>query len=151
MSSASVPTQPRPIGFWLKLLDRLIEETLDAALAGERLTRRDWQILNLVGQGVTSTAELGERLQPFLNDSEGATAASPSHLRERGWMTPAGEPLALTTEGQTAIARLHKGVSAARHALMRDIDPSQYQETLVVLERMARNLGWNEQPPRGAQ
>jgi len=92
MTATPTPTQSRPIGFWLKLLDRLIEEALDAALAGERLTRRDWQVLNVVGQGATSAAELQERLQPFL-DSEGTTAPLLPHLRERGWVTPPDNPL----------------------------------------------------------
>ena len=36
----------KPIGYWLKELDRLIEGTLDRALADEGVTRRDWQVLN---------------------------------------------------------------------------------------------------------
>jgi DNA-binding MarR family transcriptional regulator len=147
MTVGSIPTQSRPIGFWLKLLDRLIEQTLDAALAAERLTRRDWQVLNVVQQGVASSAELEERLQPFLDHTEPTTDLSLRQLRERGWSTPLGDPLALTTEGQAAIARLQGSVSAARRALMRDVDPAEYQATVAVLERMARSLGWREPSP----
>jgi hypothetical protein len=33
----------RPIGWWLKHLDGLIEAAFDRALATERLSRRHWQ------------------------------------------------------------------------------------------------------------
>ena len=45
----------KPIGYWLKELDQLIEGTLDRALADEGVTRRDWQLLNALEPG-TGTA-----------------------------------------------------------------------------------------------
>jgi hypothetical protein len=39
---------PAPIGFRLKLVDRLIDDGFDAVLGDARLTRRHWQVLNLL-------------------------------------------------------------------------------------------------------
>jgi hypothetical protein len=36
----------RPIGYWLKRLDGLIEQHFERTLAGEGVTRRQWQALN---------------------------------------------------------------------------------------------------------
>jgi hypothetical protein len=41
----------RPIGYWLKRLDRAIEDGFDRDLASWSLTRRHWQILNTLSGG----------------------------------------------------------------------------------------------------
>ena len=41
----------RPIGYWLKHLDRLIEATFDRTLADVGLGRRHWQTLNTLAGG----------------------------------------------------------------------------------------------------
>ena len=38
----------RPIGYWLKKLDRLIDNHFDLQLSNAGLTRRQWQLLNLL-------------------------------------------------------------------------------------------------------
>jgi hypothetical protein len=38
----------RPIGYWLKKLDRLIDDHFDLQLSNAGLTRRQWQLLNLL-------------------------------------------------------------------------------------------------------
>ncbi|GAA4602421.1 hypothetical protein GCM10023195_07350 [Actinoallomurus liliacearum] len=43
--------QRRPLGYWLKLLDQLIEENLNRVLAVEGLHRRHWQTMNLLAPG----------------------------------------------------------------------------------------------------
>ena len=54
----------RPIGYWLKHLDRLIEDTFSRTLAGQGLTRRHWQVLNTLAQGPARPADLSKALQP---------------------------------------------------------------------------------------
>jgi hypothetical protein len=60
----TIPTDRRPIGFWLKLVDRLIDERLDGTLGD--LTRRHWQVLNVVQQGQVDQREIDTRVRPFL-------------------------------------------------------------------------------------
>ena len=38
----------RPIGWWVKELDRLLTEALDTTLEQESLNRTGWQVLNTV-------------------------------------------------------------------------------------------------------
>lgn len=134
----SVPTDRRPIGYWLKLLDRLIDERLDASLGN--LSRRHWQVMNVIHQGRVSQAEIDARVRPFIL-GEGTTAREVADLQQLGWVT-GGTGMTLTELGTQEFARLLDLVSADRKTLMLGIEPSEYASTISVLERMARNLGW---------
>jgi DNA-binding MarR family transcriptional regulator len=138
----TVPTDRRPIGFWLKLVDRLIDTRLEASLGG--LSRRHWQVLNVVRQGRASQGEIDARVKPFIG-SEGTTAREVADLQQRGWLTSGTTMLELTGLGTTEFARLLELVSADRATLMIGLAPEEYASTVSVLERMARNLGWT--PP----
>ncbi len=134
----TVPTDRRPIGFWLKLVDRLIDERLGKSL-GE-LTRRHWQVLNVVQQGAVDQAGIDARVRPFL-DRESTTAREVADLRERGWI--AGDnTVGLTDAGTTEFQRLLEAVSADRSTMMAGVASDEYAATVSTLERMARNLGW---------
>ena len=138
----TVPTDGRPIGFWLKLVDRLIDERLEASLGG--ISRRHWQVLNVVRQGRASQAEIDARVRPFIGN-EGTTAREVADLRQRGWLTSGTAALELSELGTDEFARLLELVSADRTALPIGIAPEEYASIVSVLERMARNLGWT--PP----
>ena len=138
----TVPTDRRPIGFWLKLVDRLIDTRLEASLGG--LSRRQWQALNVVREGRTSQAEIDARVRPFIG-SEGTTVLEVADLQQRGWLTSDAATLELTELGTTEFARLLELVSADRTTLMIGIAPEEYASTVSVLETMARNMGWT--PP----
>lgn len=43
--------EKRPIGYWLKELDRLINERFDEDLAAGELSRRHWQMLHSLAEG----------------------------------------------------------------------------------------------------
>jgi hypothetical protein len=135
----TVPTDRRPIGFWLKLLDRLLDTRLEASLDG--LSRRHWQVLNVVPQGRAGQAEIDARVRPFIG-SEGTTAREVADLQQRGWLTTGTAMLELTELGTNEFERLLTLVSADRTTLMIGITPDEYASTVSVLERMARNLGW---------
>ena len=134
----AIPADRRPVGFWLKLVDRLIDARLDASLGD--LSRRHWQVLNVVQQGPANQTEIDARIRPFL-DAEGTTAREAADLRERGWITGT-VPLELTERGTQEFQRLLMLVSADRKHLMVGIAPEEYASTVSVLERMARNFGW---------
>lgn len=135
----TVPTDRRPIGFWLKLVDRLIDKQLDASLGG--LSRRHWQVLNVVQQGRASQTEIDARVRPFIG-SEGTTAREVADLQRRGWLASGTATVELTELGTKEFARLLELVSADRTTLMIGIAPEEYASAVSVLERMARNLGW---------
>lgn len=142
MSDSPIPPDERPVGFWLKLVDRLIDERLDATLAQDGLTRRGWQVLNLVRRDATTLAAIDDRLRPFLGRDEPTAAPVVDELRIHGWLERRDGRLAMTADGAARFADLHARVSADRRALAADIDAAEYQRAIAVLEKMARNLGW---------
>jgi DNA-binding MarR family transcriptional regulator len=134
----TIPTEPRPIGFWLKLVDRLLDERLGVALGD--LTRRHWQVLNVVQQGPVNQAGIDERARPFL--TAGATTTSEAEdLIARGWVSGA-DVYTLTELGRLEFQRLLEKVSEDRAQAMTGVPPEDYSTTVTTLERVARNLGW---------
>ena len=131
----------KPIGYWLKELDRLIETTLDRALAEEDVTRRDWQVLNALQPDPTPRADVIESLRPFW----GVDAADPDAVLDgliaRGWaLRDPSDRYTLSPEGDAARAALLEKVKALRAAIADGITPEQYNTTIDTLGRMAQNL-----------
>jgi hypothetical protein len=50
----------------------------------------------------------------------------------------------LAERGRVAFDRLAEVVAAQRTLMTEGLTQEQYDDTLAVLERMARNLGWND-------
>ena len=96
-----ISTDRRPIGFWLKLVDRLLDKRLDETLGD--LTRRHWQVLNVLQQGAVDQAGIDARVRPFL-DHESTTKREVAELRDRDGSQ--GPDNATQRDG-------HKGVPAA--------------------------------------
>src|SRR5262245_23411170 len=76
----------RPIGYWLKHLDRLIDRAFEETLSSSGLTRRHWQVLNTIAAGPATIAALMETLQPFVDDDRRAIESVIESLRARGWV-----------------------------------------------------------------
>ncbi len=75
----------RPIGYWLKRLDVLIEKTFERTLAEEGTTRREWQVLNTLAEGPSSAADLEPAVDPFLQRTRNRfDTRSRISRRERG-------------------------------------------------------------------
>lgn len=131
----------RPIGYWLKHLDRLIEETFERTLGSDGLTRRHWQVLNTLEAGRTTTASLAAALRPFVGDE--ATAVNPvvDGLAKRGWLRRFDNgDLELSAEGRSAHATVMTRVTATRQLLRRGITDDEFVGTVTILQRMASNL-----------
>ncbi len=124
-----------PLGFWLPTVDRLLEREFEAAFADLYVTRREWQVLNLVAGEIRD-----ERLRTKLDGKPGRLAA----LVDRGWIT--GEPGAwqLTDAGREVHARLKERVDGVRARVRAAVSPDDYATTLASLEAIARALGWDE-------
>jgi DNA-binding MarR family transcriptional regulator len=131
----------KPIGFWLKELDQLIEGTLDRALTDEGVTRRDWQVLNALDSQPAPREVVVEALRPFW----GVEAADPDAVLEgliaRGWaLRDPADNFSLSPEGDAARAGLLEKVRELRIAIADGITPEQYNTTVDTLGRMAANL-----------
>jgi hypothetical protein len=121
----------KPIGWWLKEIDRLLEESFERVLADDGLTRRQWQALN----AAAGDSPIGEALAPFLSSAE-QLAAVTGPLVARGWL--AGETL--TADGERALQALSTKVQAQRRRVTAGVSDSEYLATVGVLRRMAANL-----------
>jgi hypothetical protein len=140
----TVSTQ-RPIGFWLKLVDRLIDDRFDNALTEYDVSRRQWELLNLLSPGPATLVRLNQELEPYY-DPDGYESAS-THLEElieRGWVDVAFEYYELTGEGASNHAALHRLVAKNRSAGLEGVPDDEYRTTIIVLERIAKNLGWDD-------
>lgn len=131
----------KPIGYWLKELDRLIEDALDRTLADEGVTRRDWQVLNALETDPAPRDAVVDALRPFW----GAGAVDPDSVLEglvgRGWaLRDAEGRYALSPEGDAARAALLERVKELRMSIADGVTPEAYQTTIDTLERMAKNL-----------
>ena len=135
----------RPIGYWLKKLDRLIDQQFESQLSTARLSRRQWQLLNLLDNNPRSVPELQAELQPFIRDSTEDLSDALAGLVTRGWAESNDNIVNLTETGQAQFEIVKATVTGLRQALMTGISPEEYQATIDVLARMAANLESNEE------
>ena len=129
---------PRPLGFWLKTVDRLVSREFAAAFDDLDVTRREWRLLNLIAGDVRDerlTAKLAAR--PHVVDS----------LVDRGWVVDDGE-WRVTDDGRTALSSLRESVNGIRSRVAGAVPAEDYATTLATLEAIARELGWDEQAER---
>lgn len=148
--TGATTTTVRPIGFWLKLVDTLIDDHLADALRDHGLSRLDWQVLNVVRDGATDIAAIAGQLRPFLATGASDVAIVVDELRSRGWITVESRAVRFAPEREPGFASVQQLVASARRAAVEGIDPSEYLAVLSVLERMARNLGWPDASPTKA-
>ncbi len=139
----------RPIGYWLKLVDSLISEQFATSLEEHGVTRRQWQLLNLLGAKPHTSEELMSALAPFFDEvsPEGEPASPAEHLTElleSGWVAQDGESYALTDRGKISLERLTELVEGMRERSSAGVTEEQYETTIATLQRMATNLGWSE-------
>ncbi|QYC42212.1 Transcriptional regulator SlyA [Nonomuraea coxensis DSM 45129] len=131
----------RPIGYWLKHLDRLIEAEAERVLAEEGLTRRHWQVLNTLHQAPRTANGLGETLGPFWQPGAITLEDVTGELARRGWLTEDAEGRhTLTPEGLAGHAAAREKVHGIRSAFLTGLTEEEYTGTVRALRRMAANL-----------
>lgn len=139
----------RPIGYWLKHLDRLIEEAFGSALAEQALSRRDWQAMNALMGAPLDERGLADALRPFWGEGAVTLDEVVEGLTRRGWIARGADGrYALTPDGQAARAAVARQVETIRTRMAEGVTEAEYQMTIGVLRRMADNLA-APGPPRG--
>jgi len=135
----NLPTEKRPIGFWIKAADRALDEAGDAIHAANGFTRRRWQVLSLMAQiGPISQNDLADELGPMM--ASAAVLAEVVALRDRGLVVETTEGLALTEDGVAMHRRLAAAQAEMRQKAMAGIDPADYAAAIRCLWGIARNL-----------
>ncbi|MCG2620915.1 MarR family transcriptional regulator [Arthrobacter sp. I2-34] len=133
----------RPIGFWLRLVDGLIGEQFESTVEEHGITRRQWQIMNVLAEHPATSSQLDESLKPYFKQT--ADESSAEHLDElieSGWVAEDNGGFALTDQGHRSLAALGDVVERNRQQATVGIAEEEYDAALDVLQRMARNLGW---------
>ncbi|GGT32887.1 MarR family winged helix-turn-helix transcriptional regulator [Nonomuraea spiralis] len=115
----------RPIGYWVKHLDNLLDDAMGQALAAYGTSRRDWQLLSAAARDGSAAM-----LAPF----DGVEEAVQS-LTSKGWLADGR----LTDEGRAAHAAVSEHVMHFRRRITEGVSPQEYLATVDVLRRMAAN------------
>src|SRR5262245_26635273 len=131
----------RPIGYWLKHVDCLIEDAAMRAFAEQSLTRRHWQVINVLHQSPKDEAQLTEAISPFWQPGTITLEDVTTELVRRNWLTrdDIGR-YALTPAGEAGHAAVEERVQGIRFASVAGLTEQDYNATVHVLQRMAENL-----------
>ncbi len=133
----------RPIGFWVKLVDRLIDERFEAILDEHGVTRRQWQLLNVLSRGPAEIEKLDQAVAPFLTGADdGSSVEHLDELLESGWIFIEHDRYSITERGAESFERLSAVVESARATVSEGLTAEEYAQTVGTLEKMARNFGW---------
>ncbi|HLU64231.1 MAG TPA: MarR family transcriptional regulator [Protaetiibacter sp.] len=132
----------RTLAYWLALVDRLVERGFAGALEEHGITRMQWRILTALGEGPASADQLDVALADLPAYDDDATAAEQlAELVESGWVE-AADAYRLTERGRSAHDHILDAVAELRTRVLTDISPEEERVMIALLERMARNLGW---------
>ncbi|WP_341953200.1 hypothetical protein [Salinibacterium sp. TMP30] len=151
----------QPIGYWVKLVDRLIDGLFATTLEEHGITRRQWQLLNVLSQDAAGVERLDREIAPFLSPANAAvppetpgahmsSLESLTELVESEWLTTDGSLYDLTDRGRAVVERLTAVIADERTRATVGVTLEQYETAVTVLETMARNLnpeGFTGPPP----
>ena len=135
----------RPIGYWLRLVDGLIDEQFAQTLDEHGVTRMQWQLLNVLARGQASVEMLDAAVAPFLVAGGETTIDHLTELIESAWVDATPTGYELTERGHGALDRLTNVVAEQRTVMSAGVAESDYLTTVSTLERMAINLGWSDE------
>lgn len=134
-----IPTD-RPLGYWVKHLDTLLEESLDRVLARSGIRRRHWQVLNVLRNGPQTRAQVAEAMLAFWVAASVTQTDVVDDLVRRGWAETDGDLYTLTADGEQAYSRVSLDVATLRAQVTDGFTAEEYAAVVEALARMAANL-----------
>lgn len=137
-------TDPHTLGYWVRLVDRLLEIRLEHILASDLLTRPQWQILSIVHQEPLSESDLEMQLLPFVGRSATPIRVHLDDLMEAGWLDYSRGRYTLAEHRVSAYTATASKVQRMRRAVMSNISVEDYHLVMRTLAQVAGNLGWDE-------
>lgn len=136
--SDPVPTDRRPIGYWIDTIAARLDRGIAKILKKRRIDRTEWRVMTMLERGPATHIEVIAALPVERGTSAPADALGSLVLRQiaeitgRGYaLTPSGE--LLHDETLAALAQFRRSVAAG-------ISEPDWATTMVTLERIARNL-----------
>lgn len=139
----TTPSQLKPIGYYLKHLDALLNQEFDRTLGESGLSRRHWQVLHaLATNGPLDSATLTARLRPFWDQDAITLDEVTSDLTARGWITleTASGGYSTTPAGELGHTEVERIVVATREQVTAGVTDEEYEAAVTVLARMCDNL-----------
>ena len=134
----------RPIGYWLRLVDGLIDEQFARTLDEHGVTRMQWQLLNVLARGQASVEMLDAAVAPFLVAGGETTLDHLTELIDSAWVDATPTGYELTERGHGALDRLTNVIAEQRTVMSAGVAEGDYLTTVNTLEQMALNLGWRD-------
>lgn len=134
--AAPIPTDRRPLGYWIDAVGRGLARNLERPLAAAGIDRTAWRILTVLERGEVNGAELTAALPP--DDAE--IARPLSLLADLHWAEASDGRWRLTATGRVAHDDILLEVSEVRRAVTAGIAPEHYGTMLATLEQIVRNL-----------
>lgn len=138
MTEQSASSAVRPLGFWVTLVGRLVEERHSAALEEHGVTRAQWHVLALLRRGPAPR----DRVEQASAEGSGRSDEL-AELVESAWITE-GDEFQLTERGRVATDALAEVVESIGAELDRAVTPQEAEVASAVLRRIAAELGWSE-------
>ncbi|UKA61469.1 MarR family transcriptional regulator [Arthrobacter sp. FW306-04-A] len=129
----------RPIGYWIKRLDAALEAHLDRTLARLKLSRRQWQTLNVLAEAPLSPEVLDGVLSPFWGGDSRRREAELAALVGRGMIIMVDDRISLSELGHAKHTEAHRLVEDSRRDISMGIGLDEYAMAISVLERMTLN------------
>jgi len=129
----------RPIGYWVKRLDRAIEDCFERDLIEFGMGRRHWQVLDALREDVRTEGEVERMLAPFWTEHAITWLEVLADLTERDLITNESGVVELTPAGLAVHQQLCRQVAASRQRLSEGISGDDYETATRVLERMTSN------------
>jgi hypothetical protein len=146
-----IPTDRRPLGYWLRAIDGPLRENMRSVFATFGVSRREWRILTTLHEAPAAVADLETALPP-LRHHGAERPMRPGHRTleqvlesfvTRGWANLAGELYTLTTEGERIHDAVLKNVQTVRAQVTAGIPDADYATTMTTLEKIAANVGFD--------
>ena len=128
----------RPVGWWLKEADALLDASFDSALADTGVDRRGWQVLASLARGSQREADLVDTLGSF--DPPDVLREVIESLQRRQWVEESEAVLSLTPAGLEVHRTLTPRVAAVRQRVSAALPTDDYLLLTSLLARLVTAL-----------
>jgi DNA-binding MarR family transcriptional regulator len=133
--------QRLPIGYYVKQVDKLFTEKLNAVMLEFGLTRPSWQILNSINErGVAKKDELIS-LMLQLTDKQTIDTILTQFITIGIANSKDESTIYLTEKGKVLFKDCSKKQNEFRLQVMQHVSEQDYQTTILTLEQIINNLG----------
>ncbi|UMG94205.1 hypothetical protein [Nocardioides sp. TF02-7] len=134
-------TAPRPLSYWVRAVDELLDHQYVEAAGEAGLTAQEWHLINRLRVGAVADDSLPAALPHDTGDDLDDPVR---RLVDDGLLVHQGPEYRLTDEGVRRVEDVQEvAVRRVRERAVEDLGEDGYQQLVDTLERVARKLGWS--------